>query len=169
MGGFWGGDGTGCCFDATNTTQHTHAPTSNNNNHKQRQVSTKAIWDIYIDIAKDVAEPVDKMLSWFEEANRPRIDALIFTGGGTKSAVIRSLVEDRLYNEGSGPLANKEALSNGKVRRQTTGAVCVCIDDGWDARVVVFFLGGGMSLPSRLTLSSLPTTTHTQNPSSTLT
>jgi hypothetical protein len=41
---------------------------------------------------------------------------LIYTGGGTKSAVIRMLVEGLLHDGGKGPLINAEALSNDKVR-----------------------------------------------------
>ncbi len=40
---------------------------------------------------------------------------LIYTGGGTKSAITRSLVEGLLFDGGKGPLINAEALSNNKV------------------------------------------------------
>ncbi len=45
----------------------------------------------------------------------PHYPQLIYTGGGTKSAVMRMLVERLLYDGGKGPLINAEALSNDKV------------------------------------------------------
>ena len=118
---------------------HTHTHT-----HTHEQVSTTAIWDIYQRIAQEIADPVHTMLQWFEPTKAPRIDAvrthtaymtlstrsrltatnhrpipfppqLIYTGGGTKSAVTRMLVEGLLHTDGSGPLVNAEALSNDKV------------------------------------------------------
>lgn len=80
--------------------------------------STKSIWDIYQTFATEVCEPVHKMIEWFGN-RKPRIHGLIFTGGATKSAVMRNLVEHKLYDNRRGPLnnldvnMNVEALSNG--------------------------------------------------------
>lgn len=121
------------------------------------QVGTKAIWDIYQRIAQEIADPVHKMLQWFQPTKAPRTDAvrtkttnmtlsarswltvttiapfhspqLIYTGGGTKSAVTRMLVEDLLHADGSGPLVKAGALSNDKV--------CACWSDSVSARMHV--------------------------------